>query len=288
MEIPNEEHKKKKRKRTVIHQAQLHKLEELFNVENWPNRARKEKLAKELNRSIEFVNIWFQNKRARVKRDTEERAELLARQKILDKINEKSTVAQELVYRDRTRSIFKFCITPPAPNQQVSTKLVGINIKAEEPESQSTSETNDQIKIDVDNKDEPTNADIETTDLQEKDTTETDANEDVDTNEAQDKSEEGFSNMITIASPHNSMYQLPSLIGGSTAQESQVPTLFRSIINMIAVAEGGIMSPAHPEFDTAVTSALYGIKIGKSSRLIYDKVFGLDIEEFDDHAENDN
>ena len=66
---------KKKRKRTVIPPSHVEKLESLFCVEQWPNRARKETLANELGQTEHFVSVWFQNRRARYKKE-----ELLARQ----------------------------------------------------------------------------------------------------------------------------------------------------------------------------------------------------------------
>ena len=69
---------KRRRKRTIITADQLTKLEGLYRQEQWPNRERKEKLAKEIGMSTHFVNIWFQNKRSRMKKMAQEEAELAA------------------------------------------------------------------------------------------------------------------------------------------------------------------------------------------------------------------
>lgn len=58
----------RKRQRTVISQQQLCKLEALYCREQWPKRSTKECLAQELGMSTTFVNIWFQNKRSRIRR----------------------------------------------------------------------------------------------------------------------------------------------------------------------------------------------------------------------------
>ena len=54
-------------------------------------------------------------------------------------------------------------------------------------------------------------------------------------------------------------------------------SLFHSTMSMIAVAEGGIIAPSEPEFDSAVNDALYGILINSTHRLVYDKDTGLDL-----------
>ena len=59
----------KKRKRTLITQEQTEKLEKSFQQEPWPNRARKEQLAKSMDKNTKFVSTWFQNKRARLRRE---------------------------------------------------------------------------------------------------------------------------------------------------------------------------------------------------------------------------
>ena len=63
------EESKKKRRRTMIPPAHLEKLEELFKSEPWPSRIKKYKLATELSQSEQFVSIWFQNRRARMKKE---------------------------------------------------------------------------------------------------------------------------------------------------------------------------------------------------------------------------
>lgn len=60
---------KRKRKRTVIPETHYDKLEKLFQRETWPNRAKKEALAQEIGQSEHFVSVWFQNRRARMKRE---------------------------------------------------------------------------------------------------------------------------------------------------------------------------------------------------------------------------
>ena len=60
------------------------------------------------------------------------------------------------------------------------------------------------------------------------------------------------------------------------ASEPPPMTLFRAIINMIAVAEGGIMSPQDPDFQSATNDALYGINMNGNTRLIYNKETGLE------------
>lgn len=71
---------RKRRKRTIITAEQLEKLEKTFKQEQWPNKLRKERLAYELGSNEQFVSIWFQNKRARVKREEE-----MAKMQLTDK-----------------------------------------------------------------------------------------------------------------------------------------------------------------------------------------------------------
>ena len=65
---------KKRRRRTIITGEQLTSLENLYMQEQWPSKSKKEKLAAEIGTSEHFVSIWFQNKRARVKRESEEKS----------------------------------------------------------------------------------------------------------------------------------------------------------------------------------------------------------------------
>ena len=55
----------KKRRRTVISPDEIEKLEESFGKEQKPDRITKLELAKQLSKSENFVNIWFQNRRAK-------------------------------------------------------------------------------------------------------------------------------------------------------------------------------------------------------------------------------
>ena len=73
---------RKRRKRTIITAEQLEKLEHTFKQEQWPNKMCKERVAYELGSNEQFVSIWFQNKRARVKRE-EEMAKLQVTEKCL-------------------------------------------------------------------------------------------------------------------------------------------------------------------------------------------------------------
>lgn len=59
---------KKRRKRTIITKNVLERLEKMFAEDQWPSRQRKEILSAEINKSENFVNNWFQNRRARMKR----------------------------------------------------------------------------------------------------------------------------------------------------------------------------------------------------------------------------
>ena len=54
-------------------------------------------------------------------------------------------------------------------------------------------------------------------------------------------------------------------------------SLLRAIVDMVAVAEGGIVNPKDPEFTFSANNALYGININNESRLVYDKDNGLEL-----------
>lgn len=68
----NRDHKKKfkkKRKRTVISSQEISVLEESYKMQPKPDRLAKLKLAKELEKTENFISIWFQNRRARERRE---------------------------------------------------------------------------------------------------------------------------------------------------------------------------------------------------------------------------
>ena len=60
---------KKRRKRTAFSPDQQSSLESAFEKEHWPSRVKKQKLADELGMSIQLVRTWFQNRRAKEKRE---------------------------------------------------------------------------------------------------------------------------------------------------------------------------------------------------------------------------
>ncbi|KAL3873261.1 hypothetical protein ACJMK2_036399 [Sinanodonta woodiana] len=60
--------KKRKRKRTFITPEEIEKLECLFLEDAKPHRDKKIDLANELGKTENFVNIWFQNRRAKERR----------------------------------------------------------------------------------------------------------------------------------------------------------------------------------------------------------------------------
>ncbi|KAK3604700.1 hypothetical protein CHS0354_008260 [Potamilus streckersoni] len=60
--------KKRKRKRTFITPEEIEKLESLFLEDAKPHRDKKIDLAKQLGKTENFVNIWFQNRRAKERR----------------------------------------------------------------------------------------------------------------------------------------------------------------------------------------------------------------------------
>lgn len=82
--------------------------------------------------------------------------------------------------------------------------------------------------------------------------------------------------------------ELPGKSGPENTSDDEVcaescyprKTLFQAIIDMVAVKEGGIITPDHPRFSSAVNDSLYGILINGTHRLVYDKDIGLDIEEY--------
>lgn len=60
---------KKRRKRTVITADEMVILESSFKNENRPDRFAKMRLAKQLGKNENFISIWFQNRRARERRE---------------------------------------------------------------------------------------------------------------------------------------------------------------------------------------------------------------------------
>lgn len=64
MECSNKK-RTKKRRRTVISPEEMEKLEDSFGKEPKPDRLAKLELAKDLAKPENFINIWFQNRRAK-------------------------------------------------------------------------------------------------------------------------------------------------------------------------------------------------------------------------------
>ncbi|KAL5009279.1 hypothetical protein ScPMuIL_014860 [Solemya velum] len=64
---------KGKRRRTMISSAELEQLENYFLQDMWPSRKKKELLAQQMCKSERFVDIWFQNRRARMRRLSKEK-----------------------------------------------------------------------------------------------------------------------------------------------------------------------------------------------------------------------
>lgn len=60
---------KKRRKRTVITADEMVILESSFKNQNRPDRFAKLRLAKQLGKHENFISIWFQNRRARERRE---------------------------------------------------------------------------------------------------------------------------------------------------------------------------------------------------------------------------
>lgn len=64
---------KGKRRRTMISAIELEQLENYFLQDMWPSRKKKELLAQQMCKSERFVDIWFQNRRARMRRLSKEK-----------------------------------------------------------------------------------------------------------------------------------------------------------------------------------------------------------------------
>ena len=62
--------------------------------------------------------------------------------------------------------------------------------------------------------------------------------------------------------------------------EASPQCLFYSLVDMMAMAEGGIISALDPQYSSAVNNALYGIQINGDARIIYDKVSGPEVIDF--------
>lgn len=61
--------KRRKSKRTRFNDTQVNKLEVVFQTNNYPDSQMIERLAESLNVSTHTVTVWFQNKRAKLKKD---------------------------------------------------------------------------------------------------------------------------------------------------------------------------------------------------------------------------
>ena len=64
-----EENKKKRNIRTIFSQHQLQRLEEQFDVDHYINRQTKSELSTALGLSTKIITVWFQNRRAKHKRE---------------------------------------------------------------------------------------------------------------------------------------------------------------------------------------------------------------------------
>lgn len=61
-----------RRRRTYISEQQQQRLEEMYRRKNWPSAAEKQQLADELAMPLATLQVWFQNRRARAKRQRQE------------------------------------------------------------------------------------------------------------------------------------------------------------------------------------------------------------------------
>ncbi|XP_013401844.1 retinal homeobox protein Rax [Lingula anatina] len=196
---------RKRRKRSIITPCELQKLNQLYKRDHWPSRGSKALLAKEIGKNTEFVTTWFQNRRAKARRE------------------------KELV------------IAAPKPFNKVSSTKINLTMASENigplnAEEEKTSPVEEQ----------PVNKETLT--------------------ETKDTDLGYFSGNL-----RNEF---------DTVQQANIPpSLFRDIVLMMALAEGGIVKPTDVDFGRAVNNHLYGVRLGNGSRLLYSKRAGFFFKE---------
>ncbi|XP_022081449.1 protein gooseberry-like isoform X2 [Acanthaster planci] len=257
---------RKRRRRTIIAADQLMKMEELYKQEQWPGREKKESLAREIGMSTHFVNIWFQNKRSRMKKLAQEEEELEFLRKArspgskVDPVHGSSTGTKPIAIAPKP----PFGKTVPSNQSPIAAiripqvgpcLVLGQNISMNGGASPISSSQvtgspvhpSPTIKIQNGTSSSTKNS--------------------------------GFEATATPSSPVLFQPQPMAVNAQLTQLPMQAPTrplnFFKCLVSMMAVEEGGLLKRGNPEFDVAVNAALYGLRMANGNVLTYRKNRGL-------------
>ncbi|XP_070579171.1 uncharacterized protein [Ptychodera flava] len=233
-----------KRRRTIISADQLLKLEGLYRQEQWPSREKKEALAKEIGMSTHFVNIWFQNKRSRMKKMVQEEEELSSLKKARLVEEETATKPSKPVQI--------------APKPQPSSEVKYSNQHA-------TKQSMFEVKY--------------TSTAQPTGIGDGSANTSKESGLLSHKSQIN-QQLAKMVLKHNqataTSYGTQVFQPVHNAVDRR--NLFQWMIAMAAIVEGGIIAPTDSNHRKAVNSALYGIKLrDDEDLLVYDKTDGFQV-----------
>ncbi|XP_071784598.1 uncharacterized protein [Asterias amurensis] len=278
---------RKRRKRTIITADQLEKMENLYKQEQWPGRDKKEVLAKDIGMSSHFVNIWFQNKRSRMKKLAQEEEELeVLRQtrspvKAINLSLKADTVAPKPVNiapRPQTSGNTSLNVSPMPGQLQIprmsgvpvgSCFVVGQNVKI----SNGAGGTSTGLVVSATAGGSlPTVVKMQT-------------GANVKNARVRVKAANPVASS-TRRQPrlHSSVYPR-NIQATCTRYQTQSPrqpvnrhlNFFNCLAAMMAIEEGGLIRKGDPDFDVAVNTALYGMRIAHGNILTYRKNEGLRI-----------
>ncbi|XP_038046997.1 LIM homeobox transcription factor 1-alpha-like [Patiria miniata] len=269
--------RRKRRRRTIIGADQLMKMEQLYKQEQWPGREKKEALAREIGMSTHFVNIWFQNKRSRMKKlaQEEEELEILRQSRSpgttvkLDSAPGPSMLTKPIAIAPKPAfgNPIRSPLTPVRIPKVGQCVVLGHNISvssgstAATPVQASGASIHPSPTVKVQNTTSSSKKHSRIQSLQ--------------TSTAPPKPPTSLRpqqlSVSSLGLPLRRTNHAPLSMPETTGQLN----FFKCLVSMMALEEGGLIKKGDPVFDVAVNAALYGLRMANGNILTYRKNRGL-------------